>query len=182
MHALSYLSSKGRAAIVCFPGIFYRGGAEKKIRKYLVDNNFVESVISLAPNLFFGTTIAVNILVLSKHKTDTKIQFIDASGEDYFKKEGNTNVLTPKHIEAIMKVFDTKEQVDHFAQSLDSEDVAGKDYNLSVSNYVDPKDTRDKVDIVKLNAELKTTVSRIDELRLEIDSIVAEIEGEEIGA
>ena len=77
MHALSYLSSKGRAAIVCFPGIFYRGGAEKKIRKYLVDNNFVETVISLAPNLFYGTTIAVNILVLSKHKTDTKIQFID---------------------------------------------------------------------------------------------------------
>lgn len=87
LHALSYLSSRGRAAIVCFPGIFYRGGAEQKIRKYLVDNNFVEAVISLAPNLFFGTSIAVNILVLSKHKTETKTQFIDASGEDYFKKK-----------------------------------------------------------------------------------------------
>ena len=182
LHALSYLSSKGRAAIVCFPGIFYRGGAEKKIRKYLVDNNFVETVISLAPNLFFGTTIAVNILVLSKHKTDTKIQFIDASGEDYFKKEANTNVLTPKHIEAIMEVFDTKEDVDHFAQSLDSEKIAGNDYSLSVSSYVEPEDTREKVDIIKLNAELKTTVTTIDKLRSEIDSIVAEIENSEVEA
>lgn len=101
LHALSYLSSRGRAAIVCFPGIFYRGGAEQKIRKYLVDNNFVEAVISLAPNLFFGTSIAVNILVLSKHKTETKTQFIDASGEDYFKKETNNNILTEEHINAI---------------------------------------------------------------------------------
>ena len=176
MHALSYLSSKGRAAIVCFPGIFYRGGAEKKIRKYLVDNNFVETVISLAPNLFYGTTIAVNILVLSKHKTDTKIQFIDASGEDYFKKETNTNVLTGEHIEAIMEVFDTKGDVDHFAHSLNSAKIADNDYNLSVSSYVQPKDTREKVDIAELNAELKTTVTRIDQLRSEIDSIVAEIE------
>ena len=182
MHALSYLSSKGRAAIVCFPGIFYRGGAEKKIRKYLVDNNFVETVISLAPNLFYGTTIAVNILVLSKHKTDTKIQFIDASGEDYFKKETNTNVMTEDHIDAIMEVFDTKVDVEHFSQSLDSEKIAGNDYNLSVSSYVEPKDTREKVDIFKLNAELKTTVVRIDQLRLEIDSIVAEIEGTEVEA
>jgi type I restriction enzyme M protein len=98
LHALSYLSSKGRAAIVCFPGIFYRGGAEQKIRQYLVDNNYVETVISLAPNLFFGTTIAVNILVLSKHKTDTTTQFIDASG--LFKKETNNNVLLDAHIEA----------------------------------------------------------------------------------
>ena len=176
LHALSYLSSKGRAAIVCFPGIFYRGGAEKKIRKYLVDNNFVETVISLAPNLFYGTTIAVNILVLSKHKTDTKIQFIDASGEDYFKKETNTNILTEEHIEAIMRVFDTKEDVRHFGESHDSEKIAENDYNLSVSNYVEPEDTREKVDIVELNAELKTTVARIDQLRSEIDSIVAEME------
>ena len=98
LHALSYLSPKGRAAIVCFPGIFYRGGAEQKIRKYLVDNNFVETVIALAPNLFFGTSIAVNILVLSKHKTDNTIQFIDASGEDFYKKETNNNILNNEHI------------------------------------------------------------------------------------
>jgi len=177
LHALSYLSSKGRAAIVCFPGIFYRGGAEQKIRKYLVDNNYVETVISLAPNLFFGTTIAVNILVMSKHKTDTNIQFIDASGEEYFKKETNNNVLLDQHIEAIMTVFDSKENVDHFAQSVPVEKVAGNDYNLSVSSYVEAKDTREKVDIGQLNAELKTTVSRIDQLRSEIDAIVAEIEG-----
>jgi len=177
LHALGYLSSKGRAAIVCFPGIFYRGGAEQKIRKYLVDNNYVETVISLAPNLFFGTTIAVNILVMSKHKTDTNIQFIDASGEEYFKKETNNNVLLDQHIEAIMTVFDSKENVDHFAQSVPVEKVAGNDYNLSVSSYVEAKDTREKVDIGQLNAELKTTVSRIDQLRSEIDAIVAEIEG-----
>ncbi len=182
LHALSYLSSKGRAAIVCFPGIFYRGGAEQKIRKYLVENNYVETVISLAPNLFFGTTIAVNILVLSKHKTDTAIQFIDASGEAYFKKETNTNVLTDQHIEAIMQAFDSKENIDHFAQSIPLEKIAANDYNLSVSSYVESKDTREKVDIVELNGKLKTTVARIDQLRSEIDAIVAEIEGEEVEA
>ena len=118
LHALSYLSSKGRAAIVCFPGIFYRGGAEQKIRKYLVDNNFVETIISLAPNLFYGTSIAVTILVLSKHKTDNKTQFIDASGEDFFKKVTNNNVLTDKHIEKIMEMFDSKEDVEYVANLL----------------------------------------------------------------
>jgi type I restriction enzyme M protein len=162
-------------AIVCFPGIFYRGGAEKKIRQYLVDNNYVETVISLAPNLFFGTTIAVNILVLSKHKTDTTTQFIDASG--LFKKETNTNVLTDKHIEQIMQVFDSKEKEDHFAQSVDNDKIAANDYNLSVSSYVEAKDTREVIDIAKLNAELKTTVAKIDQLRSDIDTIVAEIEG-----
>jgi type I restriction-modification system DNA methylase subunit len=174
LHALSYLSSKGRAAIVCFPGIFYRGGAEKKIRQYLVDNNYVETVISLAPNLFFGTTIAVNILVLSKHKTDTSTQFIDAGG--LFKKETNNNVLTDKHIEQIMQVFDSKEQVDHFAQSLDNDRIAANDYNLSVSSYVEAKDNREVIDIAKLNVELKTTVAKIDRLRSDIDTIVTEIE------
>jgi len=182
LHALSYLSSKGRAAIVCFPGIFYRGGAEQKIRQYLVDNNYVETVISLAPNLFFGTTIAVNILVLSKHKTDTTTQFIDASGEAYFKKETNTNVLTEQHIEDIMKVFTSKENVEHFAQSVELDDIAKNDYNLSVSNYVKAKDNRELVDITELNAELKTTVAKIDALRSDIDAIVAEIEGEELEA
>jgi len=180
LHALSYLSSKGRAAIVCFPGIFYRGGAEQKIRKYLVDNNFVETVISLAPNLFYGTTIAVNILVLSKHKTDTKTQFIDASA--LFKKETNNNILLDSHIEQIMQVFDSKQDVEYFAKSLDHELVAANDYNLSVSSYVESKDTREVVDIAQLNAELKATVAKIDKLRNEIDTIVAEIEGEELEA
>ncbi len=175
LHALSYLSAKGRAAIVCFPGIFYRGGAEQKIRQYLVDHNYVETVISLAPNLFYGTTIAVNILVLSKHKTDTTTQFIDASG--LFKKETNNNILTDAHIEQIMAVFDSKANVDHFAQSIPFEQVAANDYNLSVSSYVEAKDTREVVDIAQINAQLKTTVARIDQLRKDIDAIVAEIEG-----
>lgn len=180
LHALSYLSGRGRAAIVCFPGIFYRGGAEQKIRKYLVDNDFVETVISLAPNLFFGTTIAVNILVLSKKQKDNKIQFIDASG--LFKKETNNNILTDAHIEQIMRVFDSKENIDHFARSIPLEQVAANDYNLSVSSYVEAKDNREVVDIAQLNAELKVTVSKIDQLRKEIDAIVAEIEGEELEA
>lgn len=174
LHALSYLSSKGRAAIVCFPGIFYRGGAEQKIRQYLVDNNYVETVISLAPNLFYGTTIAVNILVLSKHKTDTTTRFIDASG--LFKKETNNNVLTCDHIDRIMQAFDSKENVEHFAKSIDHEKIAENDYNLSVSSYVDARDTREAIDIDQLNAELKTTVARIDRLRADIDTIVAEID------
>ena len=120
--------------------------------------------------------------MLSKHKTDTNIQFIDASGEDYFEKATNTNVLTEEHIVAIMQAFDTKENVDHFARSIDSAKIADKEYNLAVSTYVQPKDTREKVDIVKLNAKLKTTVARIDELRSEIDSMVAKIEGKDIGA
>ncbi|EPX6923079.1 type I restriction-modification system subunit M [Vibrio vulnificus] len=180
LHALSYLSSKGRAAIVCFPGIFYRGGAEQKIRQYLVDNNYVETVISLAPNLFFGTTIAVNILVLSKHKTDTTTQFIDASG--LFKKETNNNVLTDQHIEDIIKVFASKENVDHLAKSVDLDVIAGNSYNLSVSSYVEAKDTREVVEIKDLNAEIKTTVAKIDQLRRDIDAIVAEIEGKEVEA
>ncbi|NDV43071.1 type I restriction-modification system subunit M [Flagellimonas sediminis] len=177
LHALSYLSSKGRAALVCFPGIFYRGGAEQKIRKYLVDNNFVETVISLAPNLFFGTSIAVNILVLSKHKTDTKTQFIDASGEDYFKKETNNNVMTDTHIEKVMNMFDVKEEVAHVATSIDNAKIAENDYNLSVSSYVEAKDTREKIDIEMLNKEVAITVKRIDKLRADIDAIVKEIEG-----
>jgi type I restriction enzyme M protein len=177
LHALNYLSAKGRAAIVSFPGIFYRGGAEQKIRKYLVDNNFVETVISLAPNLFYGTSIAVNILVLSKHKTDTKTQFIDASGEDFFKKATNNNVMTDEHIEKIMKIFDNKEDVPHVAISIDNGKIAENDYNLSVSSYVEAKDTREKIDITVLNKEISETVQKIDALRADIDKIVKEIEG-----
>ena len=176
LHALSYLSSKGRAAIVCFPGIFYRGGAEQKIRKYLVDNNFVETVISLAPNLFYGTSIAVNILVLSKNKRDTKTQFIDASGEDFFKKVTNNNMLEDKHIEKIMDIFDRKEDVKYIAKSIDNKRIAENDYNLSVSSYVEAKDNREIVDIKKLNAEISETVKKINALRIDIDAIVKEIE------
>lgn len=175
LHALSYLSSKGRAAIVCFPGIFYRGGAEQKIRKYLVDNNYVETVISLAPNLFYGTTIAVTILVLAKNKPNNDIQFIDASGEEFFKKETNNNVMYDDHIAHIMDMFDKKENVDHVAATVKYEKIVESDYNLSVSSYVEAKDTREVIDITELNAEIETTVGNIDQLRTDIDAIVAEI-------
>ena len=140
----------------------------------------METVISLAPNLFFGTTIAVNILVLSKHKLDTTTQFIDAS--TLFKKGTNNNLLEDAHIERIMRVFDSKENLDHFARSVPLEKVAANDYNLSVSSYVEARDTREVVDIALLSTALKTTVARIDQLRKDIDAIVAEIEGEEFGA
>lgn len=178
LHALNYLSNKGRAAIVCFPGIFYRGGAEQKIRQYLVDNNYVESVISLAPNLFFGTSISVNILVLSKHKMDNTTQFIDASA--LFKKETNNNVLTSEgdnnHIDQILNAFDGNSDIPYFVKVVENTKIGENDYNLSVSSYVEAEDTREKVDITELNAELKTTVGKIDRLRIDIDAIVAEIE------
>ena len=176
LHTLNYLSAKGRAAIVCFPGIFYRGGAEQKIRKYLVDNNYVETVIALAQNLFFGTTIAVNILVLAKNKTDTKVQFIDASGEEFFDKKTNTNEMSDVHVAEIVKMFDNKENVLHAAETVAYDRIVGNDYNLSVSAYVEPKDTREVIDITKLNAELETTAAKINHLRAEIDALVAEIE------
>lgn len=178
LHALSYLSARGRAAIVCFPGIFYRGGAEQKIRKYLVDGNFVETVIALPPNLFYGTGISVNILVLSRHKADTKTQFIDASGEDFFKKQTNNNVLTDEHIERIVDIFDRKEPVEYVAALVDNSKIAENGYNLSVSSYVEAKDTREVIDIARLNAEVKQTVERIDALRAYIDAIIKELEDE----
>lgn len=176
MHALNYLSSKGRAAIVCFPGIFYRGGAEQKIRKYLVDNNYVESVISLAPNLFYGTTIAVNILVLAKNKKENKTQFIDATGIDFFKKVTNNNILEEKHIDTIIDIFDTKENIDHVAVTIDNAKLADNNYNLSVSQYVVAKDTREVFKIEDLNAQIDTTVNKINALRSAIANIVNEIE------
>lgn len=177
LHALSYLSSRGRAAIVCFPGIFYRGGAEQKIRKFLVDNNYVETIISLAPNLFYGTSIAVNILVLSKHKPDTKTQFIDASGEDFYKKVTNNNLLEDKHIRHIMSIFDSKEDVEYVAKMVDNQLIAENDYNLSVSSYVEAKDNREEINITELNKEIALTVEKINKLRTDIDAIINEIEG-----
>lgn len=176
LHALHYLSAKGKAAIVCFPGIFYRGGAEQKIRKYLVDNNFVETVIALAPNLFYGTSIAVNILVLSKNKTENKTQFINASGEDFFKKETNNNVLTDEHIAQIIDIFDKKKDVEYTAISVENEKIAENDYNLSVSAYVEAKDTREIINISELNTEIAEVVTKIDQLRADIDVIVKELE------
>lgn len=176
MHSLSYLSSKGRAAIICFPGVFYRGGAEKKIRQYLVESNVVETVISLAPNLFFGTSIAVNILVLSKNKPDNKVQFIDAS--ELFQKETNNNILTDEHIEKILSAFSSKEDIKYFSKSVTPDEIKENDYDLSVTTYVDLKDTREQIDIKVLNAELKQTAQNIDALRKQIDDIIAEIENE----
>jgi len=180
MHALSYLSSKGRAAIVCFPGIFYRGGAEQKIRKYLVDNNFVETVIALAPNLFYGTSIAVNILVLSKHKIDTKTQFIDATATDFFRKETNNNILEEEHIEKIISIFDAKEDIENVSKTIDNKLIAENDYNLSVSSYVEVKETRQETNIKELNERIRQIVARENELRTKIDKIIAELEEDEL--
>ncbi|MGV0956979.1 type I restriction-modification system subunit M [Empedobacter falsenii] len=177
LHALNYLSSKGRAAIVCFPGIFYRGGAEQKIRKYLIKENFVETVISLPANLFFGTSIGVNILVLSKHKSEYKTQFIDATGEDFYKKVTNNNMLEDVHIEKIMQLFDAKENVKHVAVTIENKIIEENDYNLSVSSYVEAVDTREVIDIEVLNTELAETVNNISSLRAAIDHLVKEIEG-----
>jgi len=174
MHALAWLSAKGRAAIVTFPGIFYRGGAEQKIRKYLVDNNYIETVIALAPNLFYGTTIAVNILILSRHKSDTRTQFIDAS--ELYKKETNNNTLTEDHITEILKTFADKADIPHRAQNVAYDTIKANDYNLAVSSYVAAKDTREIIDIAQLNADIRATVAKIDQLRREIDDVIAEIE------
>lgn len=176
MHALNYLSSKGRAAIVCFPGIFYRGGAEQKIRKYLIDNNYVESIISLGPNLFYGTSISVTLLVLSKAKKDTTTQFIDASGEEFFEKDSNNNIMEEEHIEKIIDLFDKKESVEHVSRSVDYDTIVDNDYNLSVSSYVDAKDMSETIDINQLNADIAKVVKGTNKLRADIDVIIKEIE------
>ena len=180
LHALHYLSSKGRAAIVCFPGIFYRGGAEQKIRKYLVDGNYVETIISLPSNLFYGTSIAVNILVLSKHKSDAKIQFINASSEEFCTKETNNNVLEVEHINRIVEIFDKKKDIDYIAKSVENKTIAENDYNLLVSSYIEVEDTRPKTDIKELNERIRRIVVRENKLRVEIDKIIAELEEDEL--
>ncbi len=162
--------------MVCFPGIFYRGGAEKKIRQYLVDMNYVECVIALPPNLFYGTSIAVNILTLSKKKSDTQIRFIDASSDDFFKKETNNNVLLDEHIEKIIKLFASRKDGSLSAVSIDQEAIREQDYNLSVSSYVEAQDTREVINIDQLNAQIKKTVERINSLRSDIDTIITELE------
>lgn len=175
MHILSWLAVNGTAAIVEFPGVLYRGGAEQKIRKYLIDNNYVDAVIQLPPDLFFGTTIATCIIVLKKSKTDNSVLFINASDE--FKRVGNKNKLTPDHQQNILLALANREDEDHFVKLVPNEDIAANDYHISVSSYVEEEDTREAVDITALNAEIAEIVARQAELRVSIDEIVADLEG-----
>ena len=175
MHSLAWLASNGTAAIVCFPGIMYRGGAEKKIRQYLIDNNFIDCVIQLPSNLFYGTSIATCIMVLKRNKTDNLTLFIDASDE--YEKVTNNNKLRGHHIKKIVDAFISRADIDYFARCVPCEEITENNYNLSVSTYVQPKDTREEIDITKLNAEIEQIVVREQVLRNEIAKIISEIEG-----
>ena len=174
MHSLSWLAPNGTAAIVCFPGIMYRGSAEQKIRKYLIDNNFVDCVIQLPSNLFFGTSIATCILVLKKGKKDSSTLFIDASNECI--KVTNNNKLTPKNLDNIVAEYTSREEKAHFAHLATYDEIKENDYNLSVSTYVEAGDTKEVIDITALNAEIEEIVARENVLRDEIRKIIAEIE------
>jgi type I restriction enzyme M protein len=176
MHSLSWLATSGTAAIVCFPGILYRSGAEQKIRKYLVDNNYIDCIIQLPDNLFFGTSIATCIMVLKKAKSENSTLFIDASRE--FVKVTNSNKLTQTHIEKIVAVYTSRKTKQHFTKLVPNSKIAAQDYNISVSTYVEPEDKREVVDITALNAEIERIVARENVLRREIAAIVAEIDGE----
>lgn len=175
MHILDWLSTNGTAAIVEFPGVMYRGGAEQKIRKYLVDNNFVDTVIQLPPDLFFGTGIQTCILVLKKSKKDNKVLFINAERE--FARFGNKNKLRPEDIEKVLAKYTDRKDEDYFARLVDHTEVVENDYSLSVTSYVLAEDTREVVDINELNKAISGIVSRQSKLRLEIDKIVADLEG-----
>lgn len=175
MHSLSWLAANGTAAIVCFPGVLYRGGAEKKIRQYLIDNNFIDCVIQLPSNLFFGTSIATCIMVLKKNKTDNKTLFIDATKECI--KVATNNKLTPENLNHIVDAFANRTEKAHFSHLASYEEIEKQEYNLSVSTYVEAEDTREEIDIAQLNAEIAQIVAREEVLRKEIDKIIAEIEG-----
>lgn len=175
MHILHWLAVNGTAAIVEFPGVLYRGGAERKIRQYLIENNYVDTVIQLPPDLFFGTTIATCIIVLKKSKSDNATLFIDASTE--FSRQGNKNKLAPKYRNKILDAFTARKNIDHFARLVENSEIAENGYNISVSSYVEQIDTRQMVDITALNAEIAEIVSRQAELREAIDAIVADLEG-----
>ena len=174
MHMLSWLSTSGTAAIVEFPGVLYRGGAEQKIRKYLIDNNYIDAVIQLPPDLFFGTTIATCVIVLKKSKQDNKTLFIDASKE--FIRGGNKNKLSNDNRKKILDAFIDRKDEDYFTKLVDNKYIAGNDYNIAVSSYVIAEDTREEVDIKELNKEIERIVKKQSELRLAIDEIVKEIE------
>jgi type I restriction enzyme M protein len=175
MHILSWLAVDGTAAIVEFPGVLYRGGAERKIRKYLIDNNYVDTVIQLPPDLFFGTTIATCVIVLKKSKTDNAVLFIDASAE--FVRGGNKNKLTEANRQRILDAFTARKDAEYFARLVPSAEIAENDYNIAVSSYVEQEDTTEAVDITALNAEIAGIVARQTELRTLIDAIVADLEG-----
>lgn len=175
MHSLSWLATNGTAAIVCFPGIMYRGGAEKKIRQYLIDNNYIDAIIQLPDNLFFGTSIATCIMVLKKSKADNKVLFINASKECV--KVTNNNKLTDENINTIVTECFTRNDVDYFARLVDYDEIVKEDYNLSVSTYVEEEDTREKIEITELNARITEIVLKEEKLRAEIDAIIEEIEG-----
>lgn len=177
MHILSWLAVNGIAAIVEFPGVLYRGGAEQKIRQYLIDNNYVDAVIQLPPDLFFGTTIATCIIVLKKSKCDNSTLFIDASAE--FVRSGNKNKLTDANQQKVLDAFNDRKDVAHFAKLVENGDIAANGYNIAVSSYVEQADTRETVDIRALNADIARIVARQAELRTQIDAIVADLEGEE---
>ena len=174
MHSLSWLATDGTAAIVCFPGIMYRGGAEQKIRKYLIDNNFVDCVIQLPDNLFYGTSIATCIMVLKKSKADNSTLFIDATKECV--KVTNNNKLSEENIENILKLFTDRKDVEYVSKLVANSDIEAQDYNLSVSTYVEQEDTREVIDIVELNKNIAEIVARENILRAEIDKIISEIE------
>lgn len=175
MHMLSWLSTSGTAAIVEFPWVLYRGWAEQKIRKYLVDNNYIDTIIQLPSDLFFGTSIATCILVLKKSKIDNNILFIDASAE--FVRTTNKNTLSEGNRNKILEAFKNRENREHFARLVEKEEIEKNEYNISVSSYVEQKDTREKIDIKKLNAEIEQIVARQNVLRKSIDEIVADLEG-----
>ena len=173
---LHWLAEDGTAAIVEFPGVLYRGGAEGKIRRYLVENNFVNAVIQLPPDLFFGTTIATCIIVLKKARPDHSVLFVDASPECV--REGNKNRLTAENQQRILSLVSERQAVDHVAALVSIDDIKDNDWNLSVSSYVEPEDTREQVDIVELNTRIAGIVERQRELRASIDAIVAELEAD----
>jgi type I restriction enzyme M protein len=174
MHMLSWLSTSGTAAIVEYPGVLFRGGAEQKIRKYLIENNYVDAVIQLPPDLFFGPTIATCIIVLKKSKKDNKTLFIDASAE--FVRGGTKNKLTQENRLNILNAYTARKVVDQFAMLVDNKLIAENDYNLQVSNYVIQKDNRDVVNIDELNKEISKIVEKQNELRIAINKIIADIE------
>lgn len=176
MHSLAWLASNGTASIVCFPGILYRTGAEQKIRKYLIDNNFIDCIIQLPENLFFGTSIATCIMVLKKNKIDNSTLFIDASKEAV--KVTNNNRLTNENIENILKIFENREDVQYVSRLVSNKEIAENNYNLSVSTYVEKEDTREVIDIKELNKEIEEIVARENILRDEISKIIAEIEAD----
>lgn len=177
MHCLSWLATNGVAAIVCFPGIMYRGQNEKKIRQYLIDNNYVDCVIQLPDNLFFGATIATCIMVLKKSKSDNNTLFIDASKKCV--KITNSNKLTQDNIASILKVFTDRQNIDYVAKLVSNDEIAKQDYNLSVSAYVEKEDTREVIDIAKLNADIEKIVLRETELRTATAEIIRDLEGEQ---